>query len=233
MRPLGFLSLRGISGQIAALVIASIIALHLIITITFLLHRPDQMEPPDDRRHSQLAASIQLLGAAAPAERPRLLGDIKQAFPQFDIQNLASDAAPATKDLSGGPPAPELRGLHHRLGPNYHVFPLPTDDDVHRVGIVLPDGAMLSAKLLRDQRLRPFWSGPLMSALLTAVISVSLLSLWAARAATSFGSSFNLAVAAAKNSPTACSARGQTRLAAASMIRTASSRLRPSRASTA
>src|ERR1700744_3583684 len=194
MRPLGFLNLRGISGQIAALVIASIVALHLIITITFLIHRPDQMEPPDDRRHSQLAAAIQLLGAAAPSERPRLLGDIKQAFPLFDITNLASDAAPTATGLSGGPPAPELRGLHHRLGPNYRVFSFPQDDNshdnLHRVGIALPDGTMLSANLLRDQHQRPFWSGPWMSALLLAVISVSLLSLWATRALTAPLSSF-------------------------------------------
>jgi signal transduction histidine kinase len=186
MRPLGFLNLRGISGQIAALVVASIVALHLIITVTFLIHRPDQIEPSIDRRHGQLAAAVQLLGAASATERPRLLDDIKRAFPQFDIENLVSDAAPAAK----GPPAPELRGLHRRLGPNYLVFSLAHDDNLHKVGIALPDGAMLSANLLQDQRPRPFWSGPWMMTLLFAVISVGLLSLWAARALTAPLSSF-------------------------------------------
>jgi hypothetical protein len=37
MKLLGFLNLRGISGQIAALVATSIIAIHLIITATFLI----------------------------------------------------------------------------------------------------------------------------------------------------------------------------------------------------
>jgi len=45
MKLLGFLNLRGISGQIAALVVASIIAIHLILTATFVLHRPDQQDP--------------------------------------------------------------------------------------------------------------------------------------------------------------------------------------------
>ena len=189
MRPLGFLNLRGISGQIAALVIASIVALHLIITVTFLIHRPDQIEPSIDRRHSQLAATVQLLGAAPATERPRLLDDIKRAFPQLDVENLASGAAPAANTL-----APDLRSLHRRLGPNYRVFSLGQDDNSHdnphKVGIALPDGAMLSANLLQDQRQRPFWSGPWMITLLFAVISVSLLSLWAARALTAPLSSF-------------------------------------------
>jgi signal transduction histidine kinase len=186
MRPLGFLNLRGISGQIAALVVASIVALHLIITITFLIHRPDQIEPSIDRRHGQLATAVQLLGSAPATERPRLLDDIKGAFPQFDVQNLVSDAAPA----ANLPLVPELRGLHHRLGPSYRVFSLDHDDNLHKVGIALPDGAMLSANLLQDQRQRPFWGGPWMMTLLFAVISVSLLSLWAARALTAPLSSF-------------------------------------------
>ena len=67
----GLLNLRGISGQIAALVVVSIAALHLIITASFLLHRPDQAEPSSDRGHGQLAAAVQLLGAAPASERPR------------------------------------------------------------------------------------------------------------------------------------------------------------------
>ena len=186
MRPFGFLNLWGISGQIAALVVASIVALHLIITVTFLIHRPDRIEPSIDRRHSQLAATVQLLGATPATERPRLLDDIKRAFPQLDVENLVANDPPA----ANGPPAPELHGLHRRLGPNYRVFSLVHDENVHKVGIALPDGAMLSANLLQDQRQRPFWASPWMTALLFAVITVSLLSLWAARALTAPLSSF-------------------------------------------
>ena len=60
----------------------------------------------------------------------------------------------------------------------------------HKVGIALPDGAMISAKILPDQRQRPFWGGPWMMTLLFAVISVTLLGLWAARALTAPLSSF-------------------------------------------
>jgi signal transduction histidine kinase len=52
----------------------------------------------------------------------------------------------------------------------------------------LPDGTMISAKLTPEHR--PFWGGPWMMTLLFAVISVTLLGLWAARALTAPLSSF-------------------------------------------
>jgi signal transduction histidine kinase len=185
MKLLGFLNLRRISGQIAALVVASVVALHLIITASFLIHRPDQPDPSVDRGHAQLAAAVQLLGAAAAAERPRLSGDIARAFPQFGIETLAPGTLPAAGevDRSG------LRGLHRRLGSGYRIFAL-IDGDSSRIGIALPDGAMISAKLLPDPRRPPFWGGPWMITLLFAVISVTLLGLWAARTLTAPLSSF-------------------------------------------
>ena len=185
MKRIGFLNLRGISGQIAALVVASIVAIHLILTATFLLHRPDQPDPSIDRGHGQLAASLQLLGAAPAAERPRLFADIARAFPQLDLQNLPPAAAAAN-----APDGLNLHGLHHRLGSAYRIFSLGREDGGHRIGIALPDGSMVSAKILADQRHPPFWGGPWMMTLLFVVISVTLLGLWAARALTAPLSSF-------------------------------------------
>jgi signal transduction histidine kinase len=186
MKLLGFLNLRGISGQIAALVVASIVALHLIITATFLIHRPDQIDPPIDRGHSQLAAMAQLLGAAPAAERPVLFAEIARAFPQLDIESIAPRPAPVMSEPDG----PELRGLRRRLGSGYRIFALAQPETGRRIGIALPDGAMISAKLLPDQRQHPFWGGPWMMTLLFGVISVTLLGLWAARALTAPLSSF-------------------------------------------
>ena len=186
MKRFGFLNLRGISGQIAALVVASIIAIHLILTATFLIHRPDQPDPSIDRGHALLVASVQLLSVAPAAERPRLFADIARAFPQLDIESLPSGPAVAANEADG----PHLRGLRHRLGNGYRVLSLPQQDDIHKIGIALPDGAMISAKLLPDQRHPPFWGGPWMMTLLFAIISVALLGLWAARALTAPLSSF-------------------------------------------
>ena len=182
----GFLNLKGISGQIAALVVASIIAIHLILTATFLIDRPDRPDPSTDHGHAQLATSVQLLGAAPAAERPRLFADIARAFPQLDIASLPPGAAAAANEPDGF----NLHGLRHRLGGSYRIFSLAQEEDSRKIGIALPDGAMISAKILPDQRQRPFWGGPWMMTLLFAVISVTLLGLWAARALTAPLSSF-------------------------------------------
>jgi len=185
MKLAGFLNLRGISGQIAALVVASIIAIHLILTVTFLVHRPDQIDPSIDRGHSQLAASVQLLGATPAAGRPPLFADIARAFPQLGIESLPPGTA-AAKDAAGL----DLRGLHRRLGRGYRVFALAQQPDSHKVGIVLPDGAMISANLLQDRRQRPLWAGPWIVTLLFGVSCVTVLGLWAARALAAPLSSF-------------------------------------------
>jgi len=185
MRWLGFLNLRRISGQIAALVVASIIAIHLILTVTFLVHRPDQIDPSIDRGHSQLAAYVQLLGATPAAGRPPLFADIARAFPQLGIESLPPGTA-AAKDAAGL----DLRGLHRRLGRGYRVFALAQQPDSHKVGIVLPDGAMISANLLQDRRQRPLWAGPWIVTLLFGVSCVTVLGLWAARALAAPLSSF-------------------------------------------
>jgi signal transduction histidine kinase len=189
MKLVDVLNLRTIGGQITALVIASIVAIHLILTVIFLISRPDQ-EPPDpsiDRGHAQFAAAVQLLGAAAPADRPRLMGDLARAFPKLDIEPLPPGLIPSEAgDIEGL----DLRGLHRRLDSSYRIFPLANDQKRHKVGIALPDGSMISARVLRDPRPRPFWAGPWIATLLFAIVSVSLLSLWAARALTAPLSAF-------------------------------------------
>jgi signal transduction histidine kinase len=186
MKLLSFLSLKRISGQIAALVVVSIVAIHLIITATFLIHRPDQPDLAIDRGHSQLAAAVQLLGAAPATERPRLFADIARTFPQLNLESLAAGPVPAATQSDGL----DLRILHRRLGNSYRIFPIARGEDSRKIGIALPDGAMVSATIQTDQWQRPFWTGPWMTTLLFAVISFTLLGLWAARALTAPLSSF-------------------------------------------
>src|ERR1700744_149945 len=189
MKVVDFLKLRTISGQIIALVIASIVAIHLILTVIFLIGRPDQPEPPDpniDRGHAQFAAAVQLLGAAVPADRPRLIADLARAFPKLDIEALPPGPVPESCEPEGL----DLRSLHRRLDSSYRIFALANDQEHHKVGVALPDGTMISGRGLGDGRPRPFWAGPWLATLLFAIVSVSLLSLWAARALTAPLSAF-------------------------------------------
>jgi len=186
MKLLSFLNLRGIGGQIAALVVVSIMTLHLIVTALFLMHRPDQPGPSFEGGPDQLAAAAQLLGTAAPADRPRLVTDLARAFPQLDIAVGPPGAVSKAIDTDH----PALHGLHRRLGPAYRSFLLPGHGDARAVGIVLPDGMMVTARLAANPWRGPFWGGPWMMTALFAVISVTLLGLWAARALTAPLSSF-------------------------------------------
>jgi len=176
---LNYLNLRGIGWRIAALVVASIFAIHLIFAASFLLHRPDQRGPPTDHGQVEMATLVRLIDAMPAAARPGLFTSLARAFPQLDIASLPSGSAYAANESSTFMP----RGPDYELGSDYRVFPLAPDGDTHRVGIVLPDGTILSAKM-PDQNRPPFWNGPLTMTLMFAVISVTLLGLWAARALT-------------------------------------------------
>ena len=187
MRLSGFFNLRGITGQIAVLVVVSIAALHLILTGSILLHRPDQPDLSFDRSHAQLAIAIQLLRAAPAKERPRLSDDVARAFPQLGIHVLPLGPMPEPREPDGF----NLRALYQHLGHDYRLFQLADDGSTRRIGIGLPDGVVVAANLLPDQWPRPsFMGGPWMMTLLFAVISVTLLGLWAARALTAPLSSF-------------------------------------------
>jgi signal transduction histidine kinase len=191
MKFFGFLNLKRISGQIAALVVASIVALHVIITASFLINRPDRPDPFMDGGHAELTTAVQLLGAAPLSERPNLVADVARAFSELDIENLApGPAAAASEPHDVDLNSPELHGLRRRLGPGYQIFALAPDGDARRIGIALPDGTAISARVAPDWHRPPFWGGPWMMTLLFAVISVTLLGLWAARALTAPLSSF-------------------------------------------
>jgi hypothetical protein len=156
MKLLGFLNLRRISGQIAALVVVSIIALHLVITASFMINRPDQPDHAADRGHAQLTSAIQLLGAAPASERPRLMADIARAFPHLGIAPLASEPAAAAREAGDR----HLHFLQRRLGDGYRIFAAEGDGDTRKLGIVLPDGTMMSASLMPEPRRPPFMAVP-------------------------------------------------------------------------
>jgi signal transduction histidine kinase len=182
MKRFGILSLKGIRSQITALVAASIITLHLIITAVFLVERS---EPPEmEAGPAELFTAVQILARAPVSERPRLMTDIARGFPQLEIA-----------DYSGPlPRAPEPRPPHNfiqrRLGASYKVAPLPPSGATHGVVIAFPDGAMISANMSMHRHPPPFWGSPWITTVMFAVIIVTLLGLWAARTLTAPLSSF-------------------------------------------
>ena len=187
MKRFGFLNLKGIGGQIAALVLASIIALHAIITVAFLITRPDRHDPFGPGEPHQLEIAAKLLGTAPPEERPRLINDLGRAYPDLGLESLPAQTIPASIEPHGAIDHGFLRGLMHHLGDGYRVIALPGSG---RIGITLPDGETIAANVPAQGRQPPFWGGPWIMTLLFAVISVTLLGLWAARALAAPLSSF-------------------------------------------
>ncbi|WP_316194336.1 ATP-binding protein [Bradyrhizobium sp. SZCCHNRI3052] len=212
MMSFGFLNLKGIRGQITALVAISIVALHAIITATFLIYRAEQPDPENEVGPLQLATAIRILGRAPAAERPRLISDIARAYPEFELKPhvgpLPGDSGrrrePAGPDVEAGtggderrPAPPELAdgrphgpGGFRGLGPGYRVFMPPPGSQTRTVIFALPDGNMISARMADRPHRPPFWGAPWLTTIMFALISTTLLGLWAARALTSPLSSF-------------------------------------------
>jgi signal transduction histidine kinase len=181
MRQFGFLNLKAIGGQIAALVIVSILVLHIIFTAIFFAHRPDQQHPSPGHMLGEFITSAQLIAATPAADRPRLLADLARAFPELAIEVLPPDAVPGTnesEDLN-------LHSVRPHLRPGYRMFALPADrgleKGVTRAGMLLPDGTAIAANTGLEFRAGPFWASPFMTTLVFAVVCVTLLGVWAAR----------------------------------------------------
>jgi len=185
MTPFRFFHLKSIGGQIAALVVASIVALHLILTASFLISRPDRAEPPPDAAH-QLADAALLLNGTDASERPRILANIVRAFPKAGIELLAPGTFSVADDREG----PHLRNVRRHLGHQYKVVALPPNFGVHRVAVELPDGSVIAGRVEQGPHPPRFWGGPWMITLLFALISVTMLGLWAAYALAAPLSSF-------------------------------------------
>ncbi len=177
---LAYLSLRRISVQIAALVVVPPLVIHLVLTTLFLLRGGG--EPPDfDRPDHDLGAMVRVIAAAPAADRPALIESIRRASPRLGIEQVAAETAPAPDRglMAGGPSDP---GLH--LGPQFKVYPLAGPDGA-RTAIRLPDGTIIAAAAGHGPPHGPMLlSGPWGTAFLSIVISISLISLWAANTLT-------------------------------------------------
>ena len=185
MKPFDILNLKRISGQIAALVLVSIIALHVIATAIFLLLRPDLNDPSFDRGTGQLTALIRLVAATPAPERAAMLARIQPTFPQFDIKVVAAGPAMIPDD-DASYPRRTLRGV---FGSDTRLLTL-AGEPRDRITIALPDSTLLSVKVEPDGRPRAYWGRPWFATLLFMIISLTLLGLWAARALAAPLSSF-------------------------------------------
>ena len=167
---------KRISGQIAAIVVISIIVINAILATAFFLNRPDEQQRDLRPEPGQLTALIQMLGGAPKEERADLIAMMTRTFPQFEIRPAAPNEkfVSASDDRRDRPPP-----LH--LSRDYRVL-MPEGPPNGRLAVMLPDGEIVALRGPDFRGPPPFWRGPGAMMLLFVLVSLSLLGLWAARA---------------------------------------------------
>lgn len=172
---------RSIAGQIALLVVAAIVVAHAVATIAFVLLR----EPwrPDDHpgvAANRLAVIVRLLDEAPPEERPALLRHAAAALPFLHIAAWDGSGAPVPTDLSDHPVVQRMRD---GAGRPITVTNLAESASHLRIGVTSPRGASLQASL-PDEFLGPPRQGAILFSVVFLGLTLSLLTMWAARALT-------------------------------------------------
>ncbi|MFA6267632.1 MAG: ATP-binding protein [Pseudolabrys sp.] len=171
------LFLNRIGGQIAVLILLSLIAIHAFITASLYFTRHG--EPFGPRQNpAELIAAIKLIAAAPLTERAHVVAQAAEAFPELHLSQAASPPA-ATQ------PAPNDRHLDflaRALGPAFRIAALSSGDNgALGLAVTLPDGASVTATLSPWPE-PPLFAGPMAITILFIFVSVTLLGLWAARA---------------------------------------------------
>lgn len=169
-----------ISGQIVVLLIASLIASHAVLMVSFIYHRHDE---PYQHFPDQLTTLMELISASPADRREDLVASINRAFPRFELElvpNVPTAATPASSDYA-------VEVFAHLMGPNYRVIELASGPSLsptagQRVAVGLRDGQFVSAQLAPPPP--PPWFGPMTITLIVLLISMPLLGVWAALALT-------------------------------------------------
>ena len=167
--------LNRIGGQMAALVVASLIAIHAVVTAgIFLSHRFEGAREFDEGP-GEIVALVRL-AADAPRgpERDAVLAQIARTFPNTSLTQAAAMAMPTEGR------EPHLGFLKDHLGQGFQVAAAP-GGGAPRIAIRLPDGDVLTARLPPPPGPPPL-GGPVTFTVLFVIVSMTFLLFWAARA---------------------------------------------------
>lgn len=176
---------KRISGQIAVLILLSMIAIHAVITASLLWsHR--HVEPEARGRYMETPTIVRTLATVPQAERAQFLAHIAKAFPALEIRLIDANAANTISSDA------RLKRLREILDPDLNIKIIAGDGE-RLVAVRFPDGDTIAFKMARDP-FPPFFSGPAMITVLFVGISITLLAFWATRSLTRPLTSFVKAV---------------------------------------
>lgn len=181
--------LRRISGQIGLLIVLSMLAVNVIATLVFWLDR--QYRDPDDEPRT-LTYAARLIASTPANDRHAALAALQTTFPGLRLQEGDARAPSQTGPTEPQAPpevAPPARGfpvanaIRDHLGPNVTVTDRQDGPEPRhrRVVVRLADGYVFSGNI--EERRRP-WVGPAAVSLSFVVVTLTIVTLWAARALT-------------------------------------------------
>lgn len=173
-------SFRRISGQIAALILGSLVLIHVLIAGYFLLNKPKLLA---DTPLEQIELIVRIIANTPKAERALVLDSVSRTFPALKLQLRDSgSASPTPQSMRTSLTIPSALGVRAEL-----IRGGSADDE--RVWFYLPGEDVLEATI-GSPKMPGFVSGLWISTLLFLVASLTLLGVWAGRALSSPLSAF-------------------------------------------
>lgn len=180
---------RGIAGQIALLLVASLLLFHGVVAVLLFgvgIGGGGAPRPPDALYQRQLAA-VWLIDRAAPSQRQDLIADMMAADPDLALrpagvgdQITEIDWFDTPERDAFGPWGNSLRAKGIAAGRFGAVER--NGDEQSEIAFRLRDGAVMIAALRMPQP--PFFGSPLVVTLIVFAVILSVLGVWAARSLT-------------------------------------------------
>ncbi|MGY2050365.1 ATP-binding protein [Methylobacterium sp. JK268] len=176
---------RRIAGQIAILVVAAIVVTHVVVTVAFLLMRPDlrRLDEHPGALANRFALVVRMLAAASPGERGALAAAAGRGPTGLRFTVLPDEGA-LPMGLRDGGEAAELR---QALGPGWQVDGAgrytPGSDRPRQLAIRGHGLTLLAEMPPRWERPTPL-TGAIITTMCFLALSLTLLSIWATRALT-------------------------------------------------
>ncbi len=169
--------------QLIALLLLSVLVMHMVMTIAFMAER-DRRPHEGPGRTAHIATLLQMIDAAAPAQREAVIALAQQTAPDFAFKLIPPDAATMRQSPMEVPGfgSHELMRLQQNLGQAITIIPAAATEPTAGPGETfyarLRDGALVEGVLERPPP-RGF-GGPLWITLVFLAISIGLLGTWAA-----------------------------------------------------
>ncbi|MFC0219532.1 ATP-binding protein [Pseudochelatococcus lubricantis] len=173
---------RRIAGQIALLIIASVILSQIVISAAFFLLVPAPAEHENERREWELVTIARLFETIPDgAARIALTVAVAREYPWL----IVSMQLPPWAAVSASPDTPPARVIAHRLGADVAVFHRPeTPDAPEQIALRLSNGIVLAASGVPEGPSAPPVSIRLLVMLGFLMPVLVLLTVWAITAVT-------------------------------------------------